>query len=48
MDLTGWTYLFEFGHGLYCYAKGRERVGINKWGKVIVQYRMGPDCYKKN
>lgn len=40
MDLTGWTYLFEFGYGLYIYAKGKDRVGVGRDGKAIIQYRM--------
>lgn len=43
MDLTEWTYLFEFGHGLYIYAKGNERVGVDKRGEVVIAYRVGPD-----
>lgn len=43
MDLTGWTYLFEFGDSLYVYGKDNERAGVNKDGKVVMYYKVGPD-----
>lgn len=43
MYLDGWTYLFEFGNGLFIYAKGNERVGVDKQGKVKIAYKVGPD-----
>lgn len=43
MDLRTWKYLFEFGHGLYIYAHSKNRVGVDKEGKVVIKYRAGPD-----
>jgi len=43
MDLTAWNYLFRFGNGLYIHAKGRERVGVDEDGNVVVAYKIGPD-----
>jgi len=36
MNFAGWTYLFTFGSSLDIYAKGKERVRIDrKTGEVI-------------
>ncbi len=43
MNLDGWKYLIEFGYGLYIYGRGRERVGINNKGTLVLSYKMGPD-----
>lgn len=43
MNLDGWVYLFEFGHGLFVYAKGAQRVGVNKDGQQVIAYTVGPD-----
>lgn len=40
MDLSEWTYLFPFGRNFFVYAKGKDRVGVDKEGRMIVQYRM--------
>lgn len=40
-----WTCLLKFGDGLYIYAKGKHRMGVNKNGKPIAAYyadREGP------
>lgn len=43
MDLSGWTYLFEFGHGLYVYTLGAVRVAVDKDNEPICYFKGGPD-----
>jgi len=43
VNLDTWTYLFEFGNGLFIYAHANERVGVDKNRNVVIAYRMGPD-----
>ncbi|KKL13220.1 hypothetical protein LCGC14_2527910 [marine sediment metagenome] len=39
MDLTEWTYLLTFGYSLDVYAKGNQRVGVERsTGKVVISY----------
>lgn len=39
MDLTGWTYQFTFGYHLDVYARGSERVGVDRrTGQKVISY----------
>lgn len=41
MELTGWTYLLTYGYKGDVYAKGKERVMIDRrTAAVIVRYKV--------
>jgi len=38
MGLEGWTYLFEFGSGLFIYSRRKQRIGVDKNGQLLIAY----------
>ena len=38
MGLEGWTYLFEFGSGLFIYSRRKQRIGVDKNGQLLIAF----------